>query len=221
MRRPSLTYANVVATIALVLAIGGGTVYAAGKLGKNSVKSSNIAKGAVKNSDLGTNAVTSKKIKNGTILGADIAKGVIQGVVADVTGSASGGSGQLVNTPPATPIDVPLTGSTSFTPQAGQVAAIAAEAQFQVASTNPANDCRPAVSLFANGQSTRIFMSPDPTGPPFPTTLTTLIGYDADGPFGIINAGTPITITAKLRGDLDCTASSKLDRVEIRVIQLH
>ncbi len=40
-----LSYANVVATLALVLAIGGGTVYAASELGRNDVKSRNIAKG--------------------------------------------------------------------------------------------------------------------------------------------------------------------------------
>ena len=51
--RSKLSYANVVATLALVLAIGGGTVYAALRLGKDAVRSKNIAAGAVKSSDLG------------------------------------------------------------------------------------------------------------------------------------------------------------------------
>ena len=40
--RPRLSYANVVSTIALVFALGGGVVYAAGKIG-----SSQIAKNAI------------------------------------------------------------------------------------------------------------------------------------------------------------------------------
>src|SRR5690349_16210503 len=120
--RPRLTYANVVATLALVLAVGGGTVYAAMKLGKNEVKSKNIAKGAVKNSDLGKNAVTSPKVKDGTISADDLANGVIQ---ADVTGKASAGPKSGLTT--STPEPLPLTGTTTFTPKAGEVAAIAAE----------------------------------------------------------------------------------------------
>src|SRR5436190_4822762 len=99
--RSRLTYANVVATLALLLVVGGGTVYAAIHLGKNSVKSKNIAKAAVKNSDLHADAVTSEKVKDGTITGgdlqdgtitgADIAAGVIPQIQADVTGSSTGG----------------------------------------------------------------------------------------------------------------------------------
>ena len=41
--RTKLTYANVIATLALFLALGGGAALAAGSLGKNTVKSTNIA----------------------------------------------------------------------------------------------------------------------------------------------------------------------------------
>jgi hypothetical protein len=50
------TYANVVATIALFLALGG-AAYAAFHLPKNSVKSKNIVNGQVKSKDLAPNAV--------------------------------------------------------------------------------------------------------------------------------------------------------------------
>jgi hypothetical protein len=218
--RPRLSYANVAATIALFLAIGGGTVYAAAQLGKNDVRSRNLAPGAVKTSDIGKNAVTSAKIRNGTVRGADIAAGVIQSDVADVTGSAGGG-GQSIP-PDGSPVAVPLTGTTTFTPQAGQVSALAAEGQFAVATTNSANDCRPFVGLLINNQPTRVFLAPDPNGPPYSTTLETLIGYDADGPFGLISPGTPLTISALLGGDNgnNCTADSKLNRLEIRIVQI-
>ena len=220
--RPRLTYANVAATIALVLAIGGGTVYAASQLGKNDVKSKNIAPGAVKTSDLGKNAVTSPKIKNGGVNGADIAAGVIRNASADVTGSATGGVGVPIP-PSSSPVNIGLGGTSTFTPQPGEVAAIAAEAQFDVASTNTTNACRPSVGLLVNGQPTRVFLAPDPAGPPFSSTIQTLNGYDADGPFGLVSPGTTFTVTALLQGDSgnNCTTSSKLDKVVVRIVQIH
>jgi hypothetical protein len=214
--RPRLTYANVAATIALFLAIGGGTVYAAFGLGKNDVHSKNIAPRAVKASDLAKNAVTSPKIKDGAVQAADIAAGVIANVTADVTGSATGGPRGSVNTNTTTAL--PLSGTTTFTPQDGQVSAIGAQAQFTVATTNAMNFCAPSVFLLLNGQPTRVFLSPDDVNT---TTLVTRAANDADGPFGLINPGTPLTVTAQLRGDPDCTAGSRLDRVEVRIVQFH
>ena len=101
--RPRLTYANVAATLALILAIGGGTVYAAVKLGKNDVKSKNIAAGAVKKKDLGKNAVTSPKVKDGGIEAEDLAAGVVPQLDADVTGSATAGPRGGLTTDTLTP----------------------------------------------------------------------------------------------------------------------
>jgi hypothetical protein len=214
--RSRLTYANVAATIALFLAVGGGTVYAAFGLSKNDVHSKNIAPRAVKASDLAKNAVTSPKIKDGGVQSADLAAGVIAGITADVTGSATGGPRGSVNTNTTTPL--PLTGTTTFTPQGGQVSALAAQAQFTVATTNAMNFCAPSIFLLLNGEATRVFLSPDDVNS---TTLVTRTANDADGPFGLIDPGTPLTVTAQLRGDPDCTADSRLDRVEIRIVQIH
>jgi hypothetical protein len=60
-------YANVTATMALVVALGG-TSYAAGTLAKNSIGSGQLKRGAVANSDLRANAVTSAKVRNGALL---------------------------------------------------------------------------------------------------------------------------------------------------------
>ncbi len=214
--RQRLSYANVVATLALVLAIGGGTVYAAVKLGKNDVKSKNIAKGAVKTGDLAKNAVKSPKVKDGTIQAGDIAAGVIPQIRANVTGSATGGPQGGVNTDTTTPL--PLTGTTTFTPQAGEVGAIAAEGRFTLASAAPPASCSPAVRLFVNDHFTRVFVSPEDEV----TTATAITthGRDADGPFGLLDPGTPLTVTAKLQGDADCTASSRLDKLEVRIVQI-
>jgi hypothetical protein len=58
--RARLTYANVIATLALFLALGGSS-YAALKLPKNSVKAKQIA----------TGAVTSTEVKNGSLKAGD------------------------------------------------------------------------------------------------------------------------------------------------------
>ena len=68
--RGRLTYANVMATVAVFIALGGGA-YAATTLPRNSVGSTQIKKGAVRNSDLASNAVTSRKVKNGSLLPSD------------------------------------------------------------------------------------------------------------------------------------------------------
>jgi Collagen triple helix repeat (20 copies) len=55
---PKLTYANVIATIALFLALGGGAAWAASSIPRNSVGAAQIKSGAV----------TGEKIRNGTLL---------------------------------------------------------------------------------------------------------------------------------------------------------
>lgn len=65
--RERFTYANVVATIALVLAVTGGATAIALSLPKNSVTSKQLAKGAVKNPDIAKGAVTGDKVKTATL----------------------------------------------------------------------------------------------------------------------------------------------------------
>jgi hypothetical protein len=65
--RERFTYANVVATLALVLAVTGGATAIALSLPKNSVKSKQLAKEAVKNSDIAKDAVTGDKVKESTL----------------------------------------------------------------------------------------------------------------------------------------------------------
>jgi hypothetical protein len=65
--RSRMTYANVMSTIALGLAIGGGTAYAATKIG-----TSNIRYHAVTGSKVATNAVTASKVKNSALSGSDL-----------------------------------------------------------------------------------------------------------------------------------------------------
>ena len=73
--RSGLTYTNVVATLALFLALSGGAVYAANKItskqiGKGAVKNKNLAKNAVKNKNLAKNSVTSPKLAKNAVKNA-------------------------------------------------------------------------------------------------------------------------------------------------------
>jgi hypothetical protein len=86
MHRPRLTYANVAATTALFVALGG-TSYAAVSLGRNAVKAANIA----------PNAVNASKVKDGSLLAADFAPGAL---TAGVRGS-TGANGETGATGPA------------------------------------------------------------------------------------------------------------------------
>ncbi len=63
--RPRLTYANVIATLALFLALGGGAAFAASTLGKNSVGTKQLKR----------NAVTGTKVKDGSLSAGDFKAG--------------------------------------------------------------------------------------------------------------------------------------------------
>jgi hypothetical protein len=65
--RPRFTYANVIATLALFLALGGATAYAASTLGKNSVGSKQLKR----------NAVTGAKVKDGSLSARDFRAGAL------------------------------------------------------------------------------------------------------------------------------------------------
>lgn len=70
MRRRFLNPSMIVAVAALSIALSG-VAYAA-TLAANSVRSSTIVNGQVKNADLASNAVTSNKVKNGTLAAGDL-----------------------------------------------------------------------------------------------------------------------------------------------------
>jgi hypothetical protein len=69
--RPKLSYSNVMATIAVFIALGGAS-YAAMKLPKNSVGSKQIKKNAVSSAKIKNGAVTAAKVRSGALTGAQI-----------------------------------------------------------------------------------------------------------------------------------------------------
>lgn len=80
-----LTYANVTATLALVVALGAGGAYAAGQIGardiaENAVRTQHIKAGHVRAADIRGNAVSGRKVADNSLTGADIREGSLTGV---------------------------------------------------------------------------------------------------------------------------------------------
>ena len=81
--RPRLTYANVIATVALFVALGGGA-YAATELPANSVGTKQLKPGAVTNPKLAKAAVTGSKVAAKSLTGTQIKAGTL-GTVPNAT----------------------------------------------------------------------------------------------------------------------------------------
>lgn len=79
-RRPTLSFANVVACLALFVALGG-SAYA---VGKGQVKSRHIATEAVKSKHLRDGGVKSRDIRDGQITDADLGRGSVRGEHLDL-----------------------------------------------------------------------------------------------------------------------------------------
>lgn len=75
--KPRFTYANVTATLALVLALGTGGAYAAGQLAPKSVGAKQLRPGAVTAQKLRKHAVTENKIHAGAVSQGKIVAGAV------------------------------------------------------------------------------------------------------------------------------------------------
>jgi hypothetical protein len=74
--RARLSYANVMATIAVFVVLGGGA-YAATELPRNSVGAAQIKRSAVTRSKIARNAVVGSKVKDDSLTGADVAESTL------------------------------------------------------------------------------------------------------------------------------------------------
>jgi hypothetical protein len=213
-----LTYANVVASLALFLALGGGVVWAAGKIGAkglkaNAVTAGKIKRNAVTNSKIRGNAVTAAKIKSGAVDIAKLAPGT------NLVGTATGGPVAANGTAAVT---VPLAGAVTFTPVAGAATFLSVEAKGDnLARVGTEKDCEPHIVPFVNGsrwevaEGTLALRAFAPTASQ-PTGLVPVTG--ATGPIGLTSPGVAQTVSVKVFGDPECTAGSTVS-VAIAVTQ--
>jgi hypothetical protein len=211
-----LTYANVTATLALFLALSGGVVYAAGGLGKNAVKTKNIAPKAVKSKNIAANAVTGGKIKKETITPGKIKKasltrtslaaGTLAGLqVAEVQSTAVPG----LTTSPAAGTPVPLTGTPSFVPVAGKSYELLTEVRGTPTDVDGAEgekSCSAGVTIFVNGVPIGGgFIYQNAGGPP-PFSYEPVGGSSV--PVGMLSPGQPQTLSALSFGSTGCSAAT-------------
>jgi hypothetical protein len=203
-----LTYANVVATLALFLALSGGVVWAAGKIGAKGLKANAVTAGKIKR-----NAVTNAKIRGGAVTAAKIKAGAV-----DFTKLAPG-TNLVVNaaSPPTAandvpPVNVPLAGITTFTPAIGTASFLSVEARgANLGRVDPAKECKPQVVPFVNGSRWEFSegtLTPRAFAPSAaePTGLAPITG--ATGPIGLTSSGIAQTISIQLLGDPNCTPGS-------------
>jgi hypothetical protein len=86
---------NVVAYLALFVALGTGTAYAANQItskdiARNAVKAKHIKDGQVRGTELAASAVTGAKVADGSVTGTDVADGSLTG--ADLAANSIGGN---------------------------------------------------------------------------------------------------------------------------------
>ena len=207
-----LTYANVIATLALFLALGGGAVWAAnkqgakvgtGKLKPNAVTAGKIKANAVTQAKIRNNAVTNAKIREGSVNLGKVAAGTF--VVATATSSPV-----AIDGPSAVPVSFPT--PISFTPAAGLVDLMSFEARSSNLARSGTEPCRVQVVPLVNGTE---------WGGGAPLVLSAF-EPTAENPAGVIGSGgqtSPIglgaasqtqTIGAKLIGSPRCSSGSSV-----------
>jgi hypothetical protein len=214
-----LTYANVIASLALFLALGGGAVWAAsnkanqvgtGKLKQNAVTAGKIKANAVTQTKIRNSAVTNAKLRVGAVNFTTLAPGT--NVIATATASAS------VDGPSAVPLS--FSGPLTFTPVAGSVYLMSVEARSTNLGRSGAETCRVTVVPLVNGAewgSSSLVLSAFAPTPEAPTGTIPAAGQTS--PIGLTVTGQTQTIGAKLIGSPRCSSSSSAT-VAVAITQL-
>jgi hypothetical protein len=213
-RRAALTYTNVVATLALFLALTGGTVWAANKItskqiGKGAVKNKNLAKNAVKAKNLAKNSVSSAKLAKNAVKNAQIADGAVNfaklAAGTDVIASSSIG-----------PMAAPSEAMASFnppltvTPVAGQLTTVHLEARGSLTATGM-TPCVVVPFPVVNGNLSVVGELLELIAPGVPIVPGFENGIPAastEFPVGLTQPGTPQTIGIFMITEGSCTPNS-------------
>ncbi len=225
--RKRITYANVMSSIAVFLVLGGGAAYAATKIGSNQIKGNSITTGKIKKEavtagKIKKNAITTAKIKNLAVTNGKLGDASVNfAKISPGTNVIATASGGPVAANSATTVSIPLTGTTSFTPQAGVVDLLNIEVRGNNLARVGAEACTPVVVPFVNGNAFEVAegflaveaFAPTPDDPSGLRPVTS-----ETGPLGLTSPGAAQSISFKLRGDTDCTANSTVS-VAVAVTQ--
>jgi hypothetical protein len=227
--RSRLTYANVVSTLALFLALSGGVAFAASKVHTNgifkrAVTSGKLALGAVRSNQIADGAVSAKQIADGAVGAKQIANATIgsnQIGAAAVAPSnlqfpvfyAASPVGGSLPVPNGEPIAYPLSGST-WTQKPGQIVVIFGGAVGTLArAENSGEDCRVFFEIRVNGRQTG--------GGELSTSSTT--PEQVERSVGASPEIDPVTatthnLTVNVSSNGACTPSSTVDSTRFRVL---
>jgi hypothetical protein len=198
--RSKLTYSNVLASIAMFLALTGGTVMAA------KLRTGDIAKNAIKKNQLAKNSIVNKDFRKKSL------------IVKTATGG--GQAANLEPTPPASGLPIPLNGSaTTFTPKKGYIGLLMAEAKASLAAAAPPAGCDISVSILSNGEFLyTLFLSDVPDLSTVPSTGAPYEDVDRGvAPIGL--TGGTQSITAQYNGDAGCVPAAAITQLKIAIQQ--
>ena len=199
-----LTYANVMATIAVFIALGGVGI-AASRLPKNSVTAKQIKANAVRASEIKASAVKTSEVANGSLLGTDFAQGQLPTGPTGATGpqGATGATGvQGIVGPTAGAADVNGV-ALPANPNVGSGASFSLSTQASGQVLVMADIPAAAVNCSPNGDGQfGLYIDGSPisgTSRPFTDGVSTV--YDAAGVSGQVAAGShTISLQANCTG---------------------
>lgn len=223
-----LSYANIMSTIAVFLALGGGAVYAAERIGSNqiaaravttpkldrngvtsnklahqAVRRGKLAPGAVARSRIAESAVGSEQVEDGSILPVDLE------FPTQIVASPSGGALIL---PPGGPTPYPLNAN-SWTQQVGQLnVAFGSLVGTLAYDDGGAGSCSVNVNFLQDGV---------PVGGGFMQTSSTtpveVSGSVGAAPGADPDAPTPRQVSLEVFAN-GCTNESRIDRTRFRIL---
>lgn len=222
--KPRLTYPNVVATLALFLALGGSAAFAASKLQPGSVHTSNLYKRAVTSGKLAVGAVRSNQITDGAVGAKQIGNGSIGakqvGAAAiapanlefPVFYAASPRGGSAAITSGSVPYPV---SNDTWTQNPGQIEVLfgAGAATIAYDETSGEGSCQVYFEIIINGRQVG--------GGQISTGSTTLEQREESiGAQPQIDPVTQITnhLAVRTGSNGGCTSSSKIDSARFRVL---
>ncbi len=126
--RRRLTYANVMATIAVFIAIGG-SAYAATQLKKNSVGTKQIKNQAVTAAKIQNGAITGAQVKGGSLTGSNVANNSLTGTQVNSSTLGTVPTAQTANT--AQTAQTAQTANSLSAPEASHEVGASGQPQFQ------------------------------------------------------------------------------------------
>jgi hypothetical protein len=204
-----LTYSNIVSTLALFLALTGGVVYAAQKVGTKSLKrhsvvAQKLAPGAVKEGKLLDGAVSNAKLHDDSIAPEKLTFPVYY-VAEPSGGSAPVSSGQ--------PQPYPLEGAV-WEQEPGAVQVVFGEADATIAyDGNGSGQCQVYFDIRLNGQ--QVGGGQLSTGSTTPEQVTASLGaqptVDPESP-------TSVEMTIQTGSNGDCESGSAIDSSRFRIL---